>query len=220
MSFVNEFYEICEKLKKEATSQNERRLIVIITEKEFKEVFKILERFVTENTLIVSYEKVEKGFWIEFKDSQKILGMTFDNAIVDLRENIHPDDIGRIVDTIKGSGLIFFIIYDFEKTLDHIHNFKKNLVYYSDEPARSIFEKRFIDKLLSSKCVTIVDLDKKQILKVGSIVKEKIKKKVLIFPKSKIPKRLLKVCITQDQLNVLKSLEKFFFSKNRVFILK
>jgi tRNA(Met) cytidine acetyltransferase len=217
-----EIKELIKKLKKEAKEQYERRIVVIISEKSLKEIINFLKEFLTKNSLIVGYEKVEGFNFIEFKDTTKILGMTFDNAVIDIRENIHPDDLGRVIDTVRGSGLIFLIMYDFEKTLNYMHNFKKTLVYYDDETARSVFEERLIKKILESKVVSIVDFDREKIIKVGSVekVKKEKEKKLIIPENSKIQKILYKICLTQDQINLLKKLEDFLFSDKKVFILK
>jgi tRNA(Met) cytidine acetyltransferase len=219
---MKEIKELIKKLKEEAKNQNERRIIVLISEKKLSEILNFLKEFLTKNSLVVGYEKVEGFNFIEFKETTKILGMTFDNAIIDIRENIHPDDLGRIIDTVKGSGLIFLIMYDFEKTLNYMHNFKKTLIYYEDETARNVFEKRLIKKFFESKIVSIVDFDKEKIIKMGSLEKiKKEKEKKLIIPKnSKIQKILYRICLTQDQIDLLKNLENFLFSNKKVFILK
>jgi tRNA(Met) cytidine acetyltransferase len=218
---MKEIKELIKKLREEAKKQNERRIIVFISERSLKEIVEFLKEFLTKNSLIVGYEKIENFVFIEFKDTTKILGMTFDNAVIDIRENIHPDDLGRIIDTVRGSGLIFLIMYNFEKTLNHMHNFKKNLLYYEDETARNVFERRLINKFLESKIISIVDFDNNKVLKIGSLEKTKEEKKKIIFPKSsKIQKILYRTCLTQDQVNVLKALEDFYFSEKNVFILK
>ncbi|MEM5830062.1 MAG: GNAT family N-acetyltransferase [Candidatus Aenigmatarchaeota archaeon] len=220
---LNNVIELIKELKKEAEEQFERRIVAIFTDKkleELKSIFKLLEG---KNSIFVSYEKLDLDFYyLEFKDSKKVLGQTFDNAIIDMRENIHPDDLGRIVDSVRGGGIIIFVFRKLDEFLNYLHNFKKNLVYGINLPPRNLFEERLLKKLEEGKPISIITIENEdvKILKFGSIKKEKFLKKSIFIPKSKAPKKLLRLCKTQDQVNVINNLIEFFESNKKVFILK
>lgn len=215
--------DLIKELKLEAKQQFERRIIAIFTDKkleDLKEIFKLVE---SSNSIFVSYEKLDMNFnFIEFKDTRKILGQTFDNAIIDMRENIHPDDLGRIVDSIRGGGIIIFIFRKTDEFLNYLHNFKKNLVFGLKEMPRNIFEERLLKKLFEEKPVSIIKIENEEIeiVKVGKVEKVKFDKKELNFRNSKVIRKILFLCKTQDQINVIDSLDKFFDSDSKIFILK
>ncbi|MEM4772728.1 MAG: GNAT family N-acetyltransferase [Nanoarchaeales archaeon] len=224
---LEEIKKLVLELKKEAKKFYERRILAIFCDKDLdflKEIFKIIE---SKNSIFVSNEKSKfenlnlNFYFLEFKDSRKILGQTFDNAIIDFRENIHPDDIGRIVDSIKGGGIIIFIFRKLNEFLNYQYKFKKLLVY-SDQMPRNIFEIRFFKKLFEGKPISIVTIENEniEIKKIGKVEKEKIAKEKIVFPKSKIPKIIFKICKTQDQVNVINLLDIFFENDKKVFILK
>ncbi len=55
-------------------------------------------------------EEVQKLFpnltLIDYLESEKFLGYTFDGIVIDCLENFEPNFVGRLVDLVRGGGLV------------------------------------------------------------------------------------------------------------------
>ncbi|MEM3606200.1 MAG: GNAT family N-acetyltransferase [Candidatus Bathyarchaeia archaeon] len=151
-----------------------------------------------------------------FKESLNVLGLTFDLLILDLNENLTPNDIGVLIEVVKGGGLILFLTPKLSDWESCITTFHKKLVVLPEDyiRLRHIFVKWFIKKLKESKGVWIYDppniygeaLQPSEIKKTTNIeIDENI-----IFPK-----QLYELCVTQDQIQALSSFEKLLDRKGK-----
>ncbi|NJE79653.1 tRNA(Met) cytidine acetyltransferase TmcA domain-containing protein, partial [Thermococcus sp. GR4] len=52
---------------------------------------------------------------VTFKHTRDILGRTYDLLVLDLSYDYSPNDLGRIIETVRGGGLIFVLAHPFEK---------------------------------------------------------------------------------------------------------
>lgn len=156
--------------------------------------------------------------YVDYRDSEEFLGTTFDALIMDLTSNLKPNDIGRLIGIVRGGGLVLLILpswKDWEKTLTL---FQRELAtpQHPEEEIRQIFKKWFKRKLIQHKGIFIYDSDLKKTVKseknetVGETPALGGKRKELQFPeKALFPINLYKLSLTQDQINVLKIVEKF-----------
>jgi len=240
MKFLDEVESLITNVKKLAKITNQRRIIVLSSSenklKIFLDIFKTgIER--KELTLLVHdndekgieleklFKKNFKGRIITFDKTSKVLGLTFDNLIADLRHNLNPDDIGRLCGIVKGGGLIFFIIPDLSKIDEWKTRFDKDLISYpfTLSDIKTNFEKRFLRKIFESKACIILDVENRKIVK--NLEKIKFikfeKRKIFLPSKSEIPRRLYKICLTQEQVEVLFFLENFWKKGEKcAFVLK
>ncbi len=146
-----------------------------------------------------------------FKETDAFMGTTQEFLILDLTENLLPNDLGRLIETVKGGGIIIFLTPPLEKWKKMKLKYHEKLVTppYKIEDTRNIFLSWFIKKLKEAEGVMIIDSDKRKIIK--SFKRERKKKtntKQLEIPKERMfSESIYKQCITQDQIDILKGLE-------------
>lgn len=143
-----------------------------------------------------------------YEESHKILGTTNDILIMEMSVGARPNDIGRLVETVRGGGLI--ILYNLDLKVDKpwetsIH---RNLLF-SLHPQKSLnkrFEEFFVKKLLEAQGVWILDnwkIVKGDFLNPPKIIRERPK----IPEKSKFLKKLYELALTEDQVKALQMIE-------------
>jgi len=237
MSFFEAIREVIEELKKEALDLFQRRIVVIHTSKN-SNLLSVFEKGILrkEKSLLV-HDGDEKGKELEellkrkikldsivFAKTSKILGLTYDNAIIDLRNNLNPDDIGRLFGIVRGGGMIFLILPKRDDMKNWRTRFHEILASYpfTLKDVKINFEKWFYKTLLEDQLTLIIDLDKEEIIKKAKKQKKKEYRKKIFIPEiSEIPKRIYKTCLTQEQVEVLYSLENFWKKGEKsTFILK
>jgi tRNA(Met) cytidine acetyltransferase len=170
-----------------------------------------------------SFEEVFEKLKIQkvlYEDSEEVLGSTHDLLILDLTEQLKPDDIGRLVEVVKGGGLVVFLtprLEEWEKTVTRFH---RRLIVspYTERDLKYRFVKRFIQNLLTHEGVWVFD-DGKLIR--GKTLPKKvfIETKPLLPAKPKIPLELYRLAKTQDQVEVLQGFEKLTFKGARKSVL-
>lgn len=201
--------------------------------KNFKQDINIL--YATEDyygDFLYRYEKIEEKLKefnikkIKYKDSKDILGKTFDILILDMYKSLTPDHIGRIVETLSGSGIAFFLIKDFENFEEIITTFHEHLLTppYKIEDVRKYFEYRFKQKLLQYDNIIIYDIEKGLIKGVNydCDINKAVppgRKKLIINENKIFSDRIYKLCLTQDQVNVLNMLENILKNEKSIFLI-
>ncbi|OYT46059.1 MAG: ATPase, partial [Desulfurococcales archaeon ex4484_42] len=175
-----------------------------IREKIFKRVMKKLHREYIDMTISV------------YEGSEKFLGTTFDVLIMDLIDDLKPNDVGRLMGIVEGGGLIIFLTPPFKEWITKKTIFKQNLTVPQYPEPRHVFIKWFIRKLMEHKGIYIFDVDKGKLVKSG-MVKYKsrsVKIKELKIPqKTVFPKELYELALTQDQIEVIKLIEANFIER-------
>ncbi|RJS92975.1 tRNA(Met) cytidine acetyltransferase [Candidatus Bathyarchaeota archaeon] len=168
-------------------------------------------------------EKLEEnGFPTEnvkfhtYVESDRLLGTTNDILILDMSLGARPNDIGRLVETVRGGGLI--ILYNLDLSVEKPWDTSIHRSFltppYCPEDIHVRFEKYFVRKILETRSVWI--LDGWQILK-GELlnVSQKVKKSLSIPERSRVPKKIHKLVLTQDQAEALHKLEEVIHENGR-----
>ncbi|MEM1685046.1 MAG: GNAT family N-acetyltransferase, partial [Nanopusillaceae archaeon] len=167
---------------------------------------------------------LEKG---KYSESEKYMGKTYELLILDMYKSLTPDYLGRLIGTVSGKGLIIFLIEDFNnfenlKTVFHQHLLTPP---YKIEDVRNYFEIRFKRKLMEYENILIIDTESEKILKklnyecnVLQII-PKIKKISKLPENKKFSDRIYRLCITDDQVNVLYLLENLLESGKKAFLI-
>ncbi len=219
------FKDIVLKALDEAKSSYERRIIVV-SKKEGHEnlIRKIRNIFKNKKVLYIGYQKDEFKDIVRnldaysFEDTQKVLGRTYDFLILDLRENLSPNDIGRVINVVRGGGLIFLLTPRFKEWLKIKNKFQERLVTYpyTIDDVKSRFVSWFIRCLKESAGVYIIEEDK-IIKKPKGVLKPITKKrKPINVPENIfISKRIYRLCLTQEQVDTIKILEDFFNERKK-----
>ncbi len=157
---------------------------------------------------------------IAYKNSQFVMGQTYNVAILDLTVDLHPNDIGRIIETVSGGGFIILLVPSIENFADmktRFHDYITTIPWTLEHvPGR--FIKFFIRKLFQNHGVYIIDTENDKILKEPTEPKNirKRKRKPLVYPsKTILPKEIYEMAITQDQVGVISALENLLKKRDK-----
>jgi Predicted P-loop ATPase fused to an acetyltransferase len=156
---------------------------------------------------------VEVDF-VSYHELDKILGRTYGACVADLVNNLEPNDLGRIMGVVRGGGLYILMMPSLRRLPEVVTRFQLNLVTpgYTVKDVRKLFERRFVEKLMVHDGIAVYDADSRVFLRKFTPSRAPpYERRPLVLPeKSKIPPRIYKLALTQDQVEVLKILERFY----------
>ncbi len=170
----------------------------------------VVKRFVKEKTNMISLTIAR------YEESERFLGTTFTVLVLDLVNDLKPNDVGRLVGIVKGGGIIIFQVPPWDKWDNVITIFKKNLIVPGYKEPRHIFISWFKRKLLKGNGIFIYDVDNEEIIKAeyNPPAGEHPKERELSIPSETVfSKKIYHLALTQDQVNVIKIIEDVFVSK-------
>ncbi len=147
-----------------------------------------------------------------YRKTFELLGTTWDFAVLDLTRQFVPNDIARVVETVRAGGKIVFITPEIEEWVNTKFKFHRVMVPlpFSLEDVEHNFMKRFVETLRRHENVYVQEGDEL----VGHSIESGTVKKF------KPPKeRPYSFCATEDQLKALKKLVSWFDSENQRFVL-
>lgn len=245
--FLNGLEKISELAIKTAIQNNHRRMFVFCgsDKRRIDAAYKVFSKFVEikgnmqVRVLYVAVEvssgkdkelytefksRIEKNFkeveinGISFKDTDNVMGQTFDVLVLDLNRDLNPNDLGRLIETVSGGGIIVSITPPMDEWSVLKTRFHKKLVTppwtIDDIPGR--FNKRFIRKLKEHKGIYIFDVDEEIALKV---IKEEVSDKsritINIPEEHLLPREVYELALTQGQVRALKVMERFLVRKEK-----
>lgn len=186
--------------------------------------------------VLYAYEDRESSFWrfmrvikrhrprklyinaVPLDKVRRVLGETYDAAVLDFTYTLFPNDLGIVIDTVKGGGIIFILLDSPETWLSKTlkHHFELASLPYTELDVKPTFEKYFLNSLkvtngfyfLSRK--EAISNRAKELPPQPGIVK--------VPEDTKLDERIFRLCLTRDQVETLKSLEEFYFSNERAFV--
>ncbi|HHI00437.1 MAG TPA: tRNA(Met) cytidine acetyltransferase, partial [Thermococcus litoralis] len=150
---------------------------------------------------------------VTFKHTRDILGRTYDLLVLDLSYDFSPNDLGRIIETVRGGGLIFILANPFQKWKNMWTGFHKSLVTppYTIDDVKKRFNRRLIRKFEEHGGIYIINVESQKIIKGPENEKTQAKlperEKIEIPTEIKFPRELYELCLTNGQVEVLKALE-------------
>ena len=149
------------------------------------------------------------GKYISFKELDKVLGTTWDFLILDLRKDLRPNDIGRLIEVVRGGGLIFILSPSRENWMNMITPFHIDMVSspYTIHDVDPIFHKYLVESFTKYKGIFFVKS------------KSDFEGEDIRFPpfkriEPKIPENstfdelVYKKALSQDQVNVVNAIDK------------
>lgn len=150
--------------------------------------------------------------YITYPEAFKVLGTTYDYAILDLINDLRPNDIGKLIGVVRGGGVIFLLTPRFEDWLKIVTKFQEGLITigHKVDEVRHIFVRRFVSKLMEHDGIIILDSDKSSFIKPPKLMGEvrTWSRRPLVLPeKTVFPKRVYSLAMTQDQVEVIKLME-------------
>ncbi len=186
--------------------------------------------------VLYAYEDRESSYWrfmrvikrhrprkiyiktIPIGRSRTVLGETFDAAVIDLTFSLFPNDLGILVDTVRGGGIIFILLDSpaswLEKTMKQ--HFELASYPYTERDTKRTFERYFLHSLKTSPGIYFVSETEAIANRVKG--KSQERQKITIPERMTFDKRIYRLCATQDQVDVLEKLEKYYFSGDGTFV--
>ncbi len=165
--------------------------------------------------LIKRVLEVMEGLKLEqavYEVSHKYLGSTYDVLIIDLTNDLKPNDLGRLVGIVSGGGLIALMTPPLKTWNDLNTVFRQNLTVPKHPKPRHVFIKYFIRKLLKHEGIYVFNTDSGKLVKDGSLKgrgcrNSQIIKEIDIPESSVFPEGVYRKALTQDQVQVIKLVE-------------
>ena len=155
-----------------------------------------------------------------YEVSQKFLGSTYDLLILDLTNDLKPNDVGRLVGIVAGGGLIVLITPPLRSWNDLNTVFRQNLVVPNHPEPRHVFIRYFVRKLMAHEAIYVFDADSGKLIKDGSRREVSISRpspaRGIIPPEGALfPKAVYGKALTQDQVQVIWRFEDHLVPKPR-----
>ena len=200
-------------LIEEARRCNQRRLIVIADERDngISYLRRIIEHIKLEKKITFTWNIDFKvpGEMEELKNTDKYLGTNYDFLAIDVHHSFVPNDLGRLINIVKGGGIIVLLTPPFDKW-PKLTNFFHEIVVtppYSFNDIKNNFVRWVIRKLKEHEGVAI--FENGEIIKDGHMECSPSRKEVLIPTDIRFPRGAYEMCMTQDQVKVLQTFERF-----------
>ena len=151
-----------------------------------------------------------------YAESDRLLGTTNDILILDMGLGARPNDIGRLVETVRGGG--FIILYNLDLNAERPWNTSIHRSFlappYCPEDINMRFERYFIRKIWEARGVWI--LDGWRVLKGEMLGAPRRVKKLPKIPEwSRVPEKIHRLVLTQDQAEALRALEETVHESGR-----
>ncbi|MEM1619302.1 MAG: GNAT family N-acetyltransferase [Fervidicoccaceae archaeon] len=174
-----------------------------------KEVFKLyMKRFASKREL-----GVERTIDV-YEKTDRYLGMTFDALVLDLNDDLRPNDVGRLVEVVRGGGVVVFLAPPWSSWDVALTLFKQRLLVPGFAEPRHIFITRFKRKLMEHDGIYIYDAEKDEIIKRPRVRRPKLSATEtqaagqVTRPKGRaFPSVLYDMALTSDQAEAIEALE-------------
>jgi tRNA(Met) cytidine acetyltransferase len=143
-----------------------------------------------------------------YEESEKFLGTTFQALVLDLTNDVKPNDVGRLTGVVEGGGLIVVQAPSWDSWDTAMTIFKQKLLIEGFKEPRHIFIRWFKRKLLEHKNIFVYDSDKEKLIYESVLrVSARPKEKIIIPEKTLFPQEIYTLALTNDQVKVINVLE-------------
>jgi len=157
----------------------------------------------------------------DYRDTQYILGLTFDALVIDATYHLEPDFLGMLVEMVRGKGLIIIVGPTIDRLDEYKEGYHKDIVAlpFDIKDAKMRFEYRMLKHTIGYPCTLYIDPP--TVIKGNNIEHEAIKQEQSIsYENTSFAKQLYDLCITYDQKNALRYAEAILSRKNVALVLK
>ncbi len=147
-----------------------------------------------------------------YEESERYLGTTFQALVLDLSNDLKPNDVGRLVGIVEGGGIIVLQTPPWDEWDSKLTLFKESLLVPGYDEPRHIFIGWFKEKLLKhSRNIFVYDADRDEILGGEPFKAPPRESRRIEIPEKRIfPVDVYRLALTQDQVEVVKSMEWLF----------
>lgn len=214
-----------------AARAGHRRLVVLASNEPEKKLGELVECVPKARTLLlvagerggVLYKAIAskredlKVAAIQFADVESVLGKTFDILVADLAERFSPNDIGRLVEVVRGGGLAVLIMPPVRELGSLYTSFHEHILRapFKPEDIAHRFEKRFVKKLGEHEGIWVLDDDEGLTGKEHKPELRERRKPDYTNPPKGIPEQIFRLAATQDQVRALREFAKLLAMKGR-----
>jgi len=224
--------EVFERVSFEALKSGERRLVAIAGEGSLDVLSRLVNRYaeLREGKIQLLYsntsiggdilgidtvlgnlgKKVEPTI-LDFDDSEEAMGGTWDVLLADFSVQMRANDVGRLVETIRGGGLILFALPSLKVWFNTLTLFQRKLVSppFTERDVRHAFKRRFISNLRNRSGVWFVDMDSGRVEGLPRNVPPRL------MPKARGKGPVRSLAITNEQLEVIDGILKLSETKGK-----
>lgn len=146
---------------------------------------------------------------VRYEDSEEYMGTTYSSLVMDLSDSLKPNDVGRLVGTVKGGGVVILITPPLEKWPGLRNLFRERLAVPQKPVPRNVFTRWFIEKLVESPGVSVYDVDKGEAVKIADQPgKAPPRERIEIPEETLFKKEIYSKALTMDQVRVIRALER------------
>ena len=158
---------------------------------------------------------------ISYLDTESVMGLTYDILILDVTEELRPNDLGRLIETVRGGGFIVMLAPPLKSWIDNVTRFQRKLLVppYSESDLKRLFTRRFIAKLSGHRGIWLVDLDAEEVTYNSPPKLEAARAEVERPVGSVFDEELYAMAKTNDQVKVLMMMEALAKEKKCVLVL-
>jgi len=147
-----------------------------------------------------------------YEKSSRYLGTTVQVLVLDLMDDLRPNDVGRLLGIVEGGGFIVMLTPPHDTWPKARTLFKQVLTVPNHPEPRHIFISWFLRNLYSHNGVLVYDVDSCKLLKSSQEPElgEELRRSrppLRIPAKRVFPKELYELALTQDQVEVIKAIE-------------
>ncbi|MEM0352376.1 MAG: GNAT family N-acetyltransferase [Sulfolobales archaeon] len=157
-----------------------------------------------------------------YEKSAKYLGTTVQVLVLDLLNDLRPNDIGRLLGIVEGGGIILLLTPPHDVWPEHMTLFKQSLVVPNHPKPRHVFIRWFMRHLYGHDGIVVYDVESNKLLKGDTYAEETVKnlrsRRELELPQVRLfPDELYRLALTQDQVTVIEAIEKNMVEKFKEF---
>jgi len=145
---------------------------------------------------------------LRYDDAEKVLGTTWDAVIMDANNQLRPNDLGLLVELVRGGGFVILIgpsVDEIDSWLTDFHRKSVTPPFELDKLAKR-FERRMFSKTLGRTGTIYIDQSRQEMI-LGGDPTPPPKKELRESPGEIFPKEIYELCLTNEQILVLKTLE-------------
>lgn len=212
------------RIVEEALETGERRLVVISGRDSLERAAELTDIWLSKREgklLIATHSGAESeralfnedfSTFIDFDQTEEVLGGTWDILVADISTQFRPNDIGRLIEVVRGGGLAILTIPPVNDWLNSLTDFQKKFLVppFESRGVRQLFKLRFLSSLGKEGTLFLGDEIRSGLC--GKVSEER-------KPVEKTGDPVLDLCATRDQQRVLRSILDAFRERKRVFIL-
>ncbi|MEM4664706.1 MAG: GNAT family N-acetyltransferase, partial [Sulfolobales archaeon] len=149
-------------------------------------------------------------------------GTTVQVLVLDLLNDLRPNDIGRLLGIVEGGGIILLLTPPHDVWPEHMTLFKQSLVVPNHPKPRHVFIRWFMRHLYGHDGILVYDVESNKLLKGDTYAEETVKnlrsRRELELPQVRLfPDELYRLALTQDQVTVIEAIEKNMVEKFKEF---